>query len=53
MNLTTPTTRRAFLGSAAAAAACLVLPQRAFAAEGSNAVAEVAKRVQDCKAALA
>src|SRR6188508_2852144 len=36
--MNTPTTRRAFLGSAAAAAACLALPRGAFAAAKPNSV---------------
>ncbi|MEA3207960.1 MAG: hypothetical protein QOE70_1017 [Chthoniobacter sp.] len=38
MNMNTLTTRRAFLGSAAAAAACLVLPRRTLAAARPNSV---------------
>ena len=38
MNMNILTTRRAFLGSAAAAAACLALPRRAFAAGKPNSV---------------
>ena len=38
MNMNTPTTRRAFLGSAAAAAASLALPRLAFAATKPNSV---------------
>ena len=38
MNMNILTTRRAFLGSAAAAAACLAFPRRAFAAGKPNSV---------------